>query len=110
MNRIRHVFLAALILVGCAKPDNEKHDSSSASQPETHPAKSADNLLHIDPEMLRDLRFTSSTVEKRAGGDGVSILGEVGVNEDAYSQVASPIAARVTSISISPGQRVTKGQ
>jgi membrane fusion protein, heavy metal efflux system len=110
MNRIPHLFLAALILVGCTKSDNQKHDASSESQPETHPAKAADNLLHIDPEMLRDLRITSSTVEKRAGGDGVSILGEVGVNEDAYSQVASPIAARVTSISISPGERVTKGQ
>jgi membrane fusion protein, heavy metal efflux system len=110
MNRIPHFFLAVLLLIGCNKPDNQKHDASSESQPEAHPAKSTDNLLHIDPEMLRDLRITTSTVEKRAGGDGVSILGEVGVNEDAYSQVASPIAARVSGISISPGQVVTKGQ
>jgi membrane fusion protein, heavy metal efflux system len=42
--------------------------------------------------MMRDLRITTSGVEQRHGGDGVSLLGEVTVNEDSYSQVGAPIA------------------
>ena len=51
----------------------------------------------------------TSTVEQRRGGEGVSLLGEVTVNEDSYSQVGTPISARIVKINAGPGQRVTKG-
>lgn len=104
------VILAALLLfTGCSKP----HDQQSApaeGKTEARDAKSPDNLLHIDPGMMRDLRITTSVVEQRHGGDGVSLLGEVTVNEDSYSQVGAPLAARIVKISAGPGQHVTKGQ
>jgi cobalt-zinc-cadmium efflux system membrane fusion protein len=104
------VILAALLLfAGCSKP----HDQQSApveGKTEARDAKSSDNLLHIEPEMMRDLRITTSVVEQRHGGDGVSLLGEVTVNEDAYSQVGAPLAARIVKITAGPGQHVEKGQ
>jgi cobalt-zinc-cadmium efflux system membrane fusion protein len=102
--------LAALLLVaGCSNPTQQ--NKPAESKPEhAQEAKSPGNLLRIEPEMMRDLRITTSTVEQRRGGEGVSLLGEVTVNEDSYSQVGAPIAARVVKISVGPGQNVTKGE
>jgi cobalt-zinc-cadmium efflux system membrane fusion protein len=111
MNRILPVALVTLLAVGCNKSSNQQQPAGTEGRPsQAHEAKSQDNLLHIEPEMLRDLRITTSAVEKRQSGDGVNLLGEVTVNEDAYSQVGAPISARVIGISASPGQRVGKGQ
>lgn len=108
MKRRLPIILAALLAVGCNKP---QQPSGTEKQPgPAHEARSADNLLHIEHEMLRDLRITTSTVEKRQSGEGVNLLGEVTVNEDVYSQVGAPISARVIDINASPGQRVSKGQ
>jgi membrane fusion protein, heavy metal efflux system len=88
------ILAALLLVVGCSKPTQQ--NAPTESKPEhAQEAKSPDNLLHIEPEMMRDLRITTSAVERRRGGEGVSLLGEVTVNEDSYSQVGAPIAARV---------------
>ena len=102
--------LAALLLIaGCSK--SSQQNQPAENKPEhAQEAKPPDNLLHIEPEMMRDLRITTSTVEQRRGGEGVSLLGEVTVNEDSYSQVGPPIAARVVKISVGPGQNVTRGE
>ena len=104
--------LAALFLMaGCTKSGTQQPNSPSEAQTDhAREAKSPDSFLHIAPEMMRDLRITTSTVEQRHGGEGVSLLGEVTVNEDSYSQVGAPIAARVVKISVGPGQHVTKGE
>jgi membrane fusion protein, heavy metal efflux system len=111
MKRILIFALATLLAVGCNKPGNQQQPAGPETRhSQAREAKSQDNLLHIEPEMLRDLRITTSVVETRQSGDGVGLLGEVTVNEDAYAQVGTPISARVIGISASPGQRVAKGQ
>jgi cobalt-zinc-cadmium efflux system membrane fusion protein len=107
---MRIVILASLLLVGCSKPNDQKNAPAENKTEQAHEAKSSDNFLHIEPGMMRDLRITTSVVEQRHGGDGVSLLGEVTINEDSYSQVGAPIAARVVRITAGPGQHVTKGQ
>lgn len=103
--------LAALFLVvGCSKSSDKQSAPAESKAEHAQEAKSPGNLLHIETEMMRDLRITTSTVEQRRGGEGVSLLGEVTVNEDSYSQVGAPIAARVVKISVGPGQHVTKGE
>ena len=57
-----------------------------------------DNVVRIAPEMRRDLRVTTAPAAVRAGGDGVTALGELRVDEDAYAEVGSPIAARVVTV------------
>jgi cobalt-zinc-cadmium efflux system membrane fusion protein len=104
------VILAALLLfTGCSKPHDQSAPAEGKTE-QTRDAKSSDNLLHIEPGMMRDLRITTSVVEQRHAGDGVSLLGEVTVNEDSYSQVGAPLAARIVKISAGPGQHVTKGE
>jgi cobalt-zinc-cadmium efflux system membrane fusion protein len=60
--------------------------------------------------MLRDLRITTAKAATRTGGEGVAVLGELKVNEDAYAEVGSPIAARVVRVLASPGDAVRQGQ
>jgi cobalt-zinc-cadmium efflux system membrane fusion protein len=108
---MRIAILAALLLVGgCSKPSDQKNVPAESKTEQAREAKSPDNLLHIEAGMMRDLRITTSVVEQRRGGEGVSLLGEVTVNEDSYSQVGAPIAARVVKINVGPGQNVTKGE
>lgn len=109
-NRVLLLGLAAVI--GCGDRGHEKPD---AHHPETEtPSQSeeahAPGLLRIDAAMLRDLRITTTAAQTRSGGEAASVLGELGVDENAYAEIGSPIAARVTRILVAPGDRVRKHQ
>jgi cobalt-zinc-cadmium efflux system membrane fusion protein len=75
---------------------------------EEHEAE--EGVLVVDPEVLRDLKLTTFPAELRPGGEGVTALGELKVNEQAYAEVGSPIPARVVRLVASPGQFVRRGQ
>lgn len=109
-----HILLAFLLgLCACkreAPAPEEGHDHEQRAGTSGHHEGEDENVVHIDPEMMRDLRVTTAPVQERPGGEGVTTLGELGVNEDAYAEVASPISARVLSLLASPGQQVKKGQ
>lgn len=66
--------------------------------------------LRISPEMLRDLRVTTSPVEVRPSGEGVTALGELHVNESAYAEVGSPIPARAAAVLVGLGDAVVATQ
>jgi cobalt-zinc-cadmium efflux system membrane fusion protein len=100
------------VALGCQdsrREETDQHDHTAAPQVEFRPAGTPDNLLVIDPEMLRDLRITTAPVEARTAGENVTMLGELRVNEEAYAEVGAPIAARVLRILASPGETVRPG-
>ncbi|PTL75244.1 efflux RND transporter periplasmic adaptor subunit [Vitiosangium sp. GDMCC 1.1324] len=109
-----HVLLLCLLWVCACKRETAPHEEEQAHAPESeahaHDGGEDEALVRIDPEMLRDLRVTTAPVQERPGGEGVTALGELGVNENAYAEVASPITARVLSLLASPGEQVKKGQ
>ena len=72
--------------------------------------KRADNVVQVSEEMLRDLRITTSTVELHRGGEASSLLGELGVNLNAYAEVSAPLPARVVSLQAVEGQTVRAGE
>lgn len=108
--RIGCIALAVLTLVACERHEAPPRRPHEAPEAETRAAGTADHLVRIAPEMLRDLRITTSAVEARPGGDGVTALGELGVDEDRYAEVGSPIAARVADVGAGIGDVVTAGQ
>ena len=67
-------------------------------------------LIKIAADMMRDLRVTTGKASARAAGETVSALAELHVNEDAYAEVAAPVAARVTKVLARPGDAVSAGQ
>ncbi|HSN28252.1 MAG TPA: efflux RND transporter periplasmic adaptor subunit [Kofleriaceae bacterium] len=110
--------LVLLLLAACGSKDNGSHDHSAA-EPVAHegtdtahggrPHKEPE-LIEIAPDMMRDLRVTLGKAQARAAGESVSAVGELHVNDDAYAEIASPVAARVTKVLAKPGDQVTAGQ
>src|SRR5262245_29697647 len=105
------VALVLSMMVACGQHATHDDDHPAETPPAaTRAAESTDDLLHVDTEMLRDLRITTSSVESRPGGDGVMALGELGVDEEHYAEVGTAIAARVREVLVAPGDTVTAGQ
>jgi membrane fusion protein, heavy metal efflux system len=110
-------FLMLLGLVAC-RPERDQHGQKHAGHDEHHdhppeaPAAASaasPGVVRIDREMLRDLRITIAKAEARPSGDGVALLGELRVNEDAYAEVGPPIPARVAKLLASVGDEVKSG-
>lgn len=108
-----HLLLLVLAAgLACKRPE-PAHDEHSHTheEAEPHTGEGEDaSRVHINPEMLRDLRITTAPVQERAGGDGVNALGELTFSEDSYVEVASPIPARVEAVLVSTGQEVKQGE
>lgn len=111
MTKILAIFLTLSLLSGCRKQGTGGGEGAPAreqsSQPTEHPQP---GTLHIESGMLRDLRITTALVEERPGGEGVLVLGELRVNENAYAEVGTPVAARVLGLHATAGQFVSAGQ
>jgi cobalt-zinc-cadmium efflux system membrane fusion protein len=108
--------LTAIVLAsgaGCKKDEShDDHESSRESHARGEHAKAGSaevGVVAIDPEMVRDLRVKTAEVESRPAGEGVSLLGELQVDEDAYAQVGAPITARVMRVMAAAGDVVKEG-
>lgn len=106
------VCLGCLALAACSRgsEDTAKPAASApkAAEPDAH--KEDPHTVEVDEGMLRDLRITTRPVESRAGGDLVMLLGELGVDQRAYAEVGTPVAARVTRLLANAGDQVKRGQ
>jgi len=82
---------------------------SPAPAAEAHTEADA-NTVRIEEGMLRDLRITVDEVESRPGGEQITLLGELEVDQRAYAEVGVPVQARVTRLLVNAGQTVRRGQ
>lgn len=99
----------ALCACGRGREDAVTTDAPTATaQPQAHTDEA--NTLEVDEGMLRDLRITTSAVESRPGGERVVLLGALAVDESAYAEVGTPVAARVTHLRVNAGDSVSRGQ
>jgi cobalt-zinc-cadmium efflux system membrane fusion protein len=102
--------LVAALLAGCKKGEAEgEHHEEAGHATETHAERPA-NILEIEETMLRDLRLTTTKVEQRPGGEGVSVVGELQADQARYAEVGAPVTARVVRLLAAAGQRVRAGQ
>lgn len=117
--KCRIIWMALLLsLAGCGgsekRQDEGEHKEEAAAgeeEPAGEPHEAAGKgALVVDPEVLRDLKLTTFPAELRPGGEGVTALGELKVDEQAYAEVGTPIPARVVRLIAAPGQPVRRGQ
>ncbi len=100
-----------LLLSGCkGNQESGAPNKEQAASPEEQQFKAEHGILHIEAEMLRDLKITTASVEERPGGEGMVLLGELHVNENAYAEIGSPIPARVLAVHAASGQSAFTGQ
>ncbi|MGC4086204.1 MAG: efflux RND transporter periplasmic adaptor subunit [Vicinamibacterales bacterium] len=104
------MFVLCMTIAACGRTPDSPPPSSSETVA-TEPVHSDDDgTIEVDEEMLRDLRITTRPVESRTGGDLVVLLGELAVDQSAYAEVGTPVAARVTRLPVNTGETVRKGQ
>ena len=96
-------------LAGCGRPQESREPAAHANAASTSEPPRAGNIVQVSEEMLRDLRITTSKVEQHRGGESSSLLGELGVNQNAYAEVSAPLAARVVVLRAVEGQHVRIG-
>jgi membrane fusion protein, heavy metal efflux system len=102
--------LMAVLALSCRQGEAEgEHREEAGHATEAHAERPA-NLLEVEETMLRDLRLTTTKVEQRPGGEGVSVNGELQADQDRYAEVGAPVTARVVRLLAAPGQRVRAGQ
>jgi len=103
--------LAASLALGCTKTEagGEHHEEKKGPAVQTHATRPA-NILEIEETMMRDLRLTTTKVEQRPGGEGVSVVGELQADQGHYAEAGVPVTARVVRLLASPGQSVRAGQ
>ncbi|MEO8379630.1 MAG: efflux RND transporter periplasmic adaptor subunit [Acidobacteriota bacterium] len=102
--------LVAALMAGCKKGEAEgEHHEEEGHATETHAERPA-NILEVEETMLRDLRLTTTKVEQRPGGEGVSVVGELQADQARYAEVGAPVTARVVRLLAVPGQSVRAGQ
>lgn len=112
MKRVRAVVIAAVVAAsGCGSCRERGAPPPTPAAEEAAPAAEAHgDELEVAPDMLRDLRITTADVQVAASAQNVAtILGELGVNEDAYAEVAAPLPGRVTRLLAGIGDRVRAG-
>jgi membrane fusion protein, heavy metal efflux system len=106
------VFTICLALAGCGRgvqePARPAAEAPNATRPDEH--EEDPNTVEVDEAVLRDLRMTTRPVESRSGGDLVVLLGELAVDQRAYAEVGTPVAARVTQLLVNSGDPVRRGQ
>ena len=106
-----------LVCVACIAIAACRRGSEESAQPRTAPPRTAEaphkenpNTVEVDEGMLRDLRITTRPVESRTGSDLVLLLGELAVDQRAYAEVGTPVAARVTRLLVNAGDTVRTDQ
>jgi cobalt-zinc-cadmium efflux system membrane fusion protein len=112
-----HVLLSTLLLLASlassCRSESPKHEDAHGHEEgeggEAHGEGHDEPRVRIASEMLRDLRVTTARVSVRPGGESVTVLGELTFSENAYAEVASPIAARVGTVFVTTGQEVKQG-
>ncbi|HSC26828.1 MAG TPA: efflux RND transporter periplasmic adaptor subunit [Vicinamibacterales bacterium] len=107
------VSAACILVVACGGRSENAARPAAADSPEpaaeTHTGTDA-NTVRIEEGMLRDLRITVDEVESRPGGEHITLLGELAVDERAYAEVGAPVQARVTRLLVNAGETVRRGQ
>ncbi len=104
--------LLCLWIQACGGTPSGSEESATASEsPATETAADADaDTVRVDESMRRDLRVTYDEVESRQGGELITLLGELAVDERAYAEVSVPVAARITRVLANAGQTVRQGE
>lgn len=101
--------LALLLVSACTSTPQEEQkpasENAKAAESETHD----ENVVQVSEEMLRDLRVTTQNVEEHRGAESASMLGELGINENAYAEVSTPSQGRVVALHAVVGQSVRSG-
>lgn len=108
MSRAAWVWLVVGACAGAPVDDAHEVAELAPDAPHAHTEGEGEHL-RVSPDVLRDLRVTTTTVRRATGEEPVSVLGELAVDDGRYAEVGSLVRARVASVRVSPGDVVRAG-
>ena len=102
------VVLSAILAVACG---NESTPETTNPPPpevvETHAEE--ENAIHLNEDMVRDLRISTATVLERPGAGEVTVLGEVVADQSRYAEVAPPTGGQIVRVMVETNAAVSRG-
>lgn len=116
---------AGVLTLGCdgpsrgdaARPPGERHvhgrdgeHGQDHEEADGHSTSAGQQLLRLDPSVLRDWRITTGPIEARTSGETVTALGEIRPHDDRYAEVRAPVPARIVRVRAAIGDHVDEGQ
>jgi cobalt-zinc-cadmium efflux system membrane fusion protein len=105
------VLLIFILLAGCKRaPEQPQPAATQPASPAVVDHEEEPGILHVKPEMLRDLKVTTAEVESRPAGEASMLLGELRVNENRYAEVGAPISSRVVALHAGVTDGAQEGQ
>jgi cobalt-zinc-cadmium efflux system membrane fusion protein len=113
MTMIKLLLLGACtsaLACGRGSDETQKPIAASSAVEAEGETKTAPNTVRVEAGMLRDLRITTANVESRPGGEQITLLGELEVDQRTYAEVGVPVAARVTRLLVNAGDAVKQGE
>jgi cobalt-zinc-cadmium efflux system membrane fusion protein len=112
LKRFTIVVVTCTAVMACGRRADEaaKPADAPANAAKADAHKEDANTVEVDESSLRDLRITTRVVESRTGSDLVVLLGELAVDQRAYAEVGTPVAARITRLPVNTGDGVRAGQ
>ena len=103
--------MVVLTLLATACGREPAASDSASRQPvevvETHAEE--ENAIHLNEDMVRDLRISTATVVSRPGAGEVTALGEVVADQARYAEVASPTSGQVVRVLVDTNANVSRG-
>ena len=102
--------LAAMVLLsaGCRNTQPpERTEQPPTESVATHAEEQ--NAIHLNADMVRDLRISTATVAERPGAGEVAVLGEVVVDQSRYAEVAPPTAGQIVRVLVDTNATVDRG-
>lgn len=73
------------------------------------PHRAERDVIHVSPDMQRDLRLATASVTERRGSQQVAMLGEVAADQTRYAEVAAPADGLLTQVLADTNQSVSAG-
>lgn len=102
------VVLLTLFAVACGNgAKSETTNPAPAKVVETHAEE--ENAIHLNEDMVRDLRISTATVVERPGAGEVTALGEVVADQSRYAEVAPSTAGQVVRVLVETNAPVNRG-
>ena len=102
------VVLLTLVAVACGTGSkSETTNPAPAKVVETHAEE--ENAIHLNEDMVRDLRISTAAVVERPGAGEVTALGEVVADQSRYAEVAPSTAGQVVRVLVETNAPVNRG-
>jgi cobalt-zinc-cadmium efflux system membrane fusion protein len=108
------LIVAHLVLAGCGDRAAKQEATPGAAAPDAAKKESAEAMpassIELSAAQIAHGKIAWAPVTMGAVASAASVPGQVTTDEDRTARLGAPARGRVTSVNVSPGDRVTRGQ